>query len=607
MSSILARYGVMAPPSPERKVVTKGRPVSDSEELRRVIELPSRERPTSEELSEAAAWLKEKLGVERPDCACVEHFKRLCCKDLRPVQTWALVEGASVGGVLGPIGVGHGKTLLDLLMAMVVPDCRVAVLLLPPSLKAQLLEVDWRFYSQHWKLPNLAGGKWLTPGRPLLHVVAFSELSGSKNSDLLSRIKPDTLIIDEAQSVAQPTAARTKRLMRYLREHPEVRVFCWSGTLTKRSLRDYGHLASASLKDGSPLPRTWMALEEWASALDPAVIQSPPGALVKLTKPGELVRDAFRRRSNETAGVINSASDDSCESSLVISQRMLDAPPTIRDMIKKLENDWNRPDDEPLVDILQVAACARELACGFFYRWIWPRGESKAVRDAWLEARKAWASELREKLKRAGEGLDSPKLLEDAARRFHKARDIAKTEIDMPRWDSECWPRWDEVRDTALPSTEAVWIDDYLVKDAASWLQEEIGICWYEHTAFGKAVEKASRMPRFGAGRDASSDILREDGRRSMVCSILAHGTGKNLQMFKRNLVANPPSDGAAWEQLLGRTHRQGQLADEVLVDVYRHTAALAKAVDKARDLADYIQGVLGAPQKLVAKADWRF
>jgi hypothetical protein len=62
----------------------------------------------------------------------------------------------------GPIGVGHGKTLLDLLTPMVVP-CRVAVLLLPSKLKKQLLESDWHFYGQHWKLPNLAGSRWQHP------------------------------------------------------------------------------------------------------------------------------------------------------------------------------------------------------------------------------------------------------------------------------------------------------------------------------------------------------------------------------------------------------------------------------------------------------------
>ena len=85
-------------------------------------------------------------------------------------------------------------------------------------------------------------------------------------------------------------------------------------------------------------------------------------------------------------------------------------------------------------------------------------------------------------------------------------------------------------------------------------------------TAFGRAVAEAGDFPFYGAGDVAAAGILQENGKRTVVASIKAHGTGRNLQAFCRNLVANPPSDGATWEQLLGRTHRQGQEADEVTV-----------------------------------------
>jgi hypothetical protein len=55
------------------------------------------------------------------------------------------------------------NTLLDLLSALVVPNVKSAVLLIPPNLKRQLLDVDWEFYGQHWLLPNLAGGRWFYP------------------------------------------------------------------------------------------------------------------------------------------------------------------------------------------------------------------------------------------------------------------------------------------------------------------------------------------------------------------------------------------------------------------------------------------------------------
>ncbi|WP_240486836.1 hypothetical protein [Hyalangium minutum] len=72
----------------------------------------------------------------------------------------------------------------------------------------------------------------------------------------------------------------------------------------------------------------------------------------------------------------------------------------------------------------------------------------------------------------------------------------------------------------------------------------------------------------------------------------------------------NPPADGAAWEQAIGRCHRQGQLADEVEVEVevelYQHTDELIEAFRKARDFARFIEQTEGTPQKLCfASYDW--
>ena len=60
-----------------------------------------------------------------------------------------------------------------------------------------------------------------------------------------------------------------------------------------------------------------------------------------------------------------------------------------------------------------------------------------------------------------------------------------------------------------------------------------------------------------------------------------------------------PPSSGQAWEQLLGRTHRPGQEADEVWVGVFQHTRPFRKALQTARGDADYILRTLGGVQKL--------
>jgi hypothetical protein len=62
-------------------------------------------------------------------------------------------------------------------------------------------------------------------------------------------------------------------------------------------------------------------------------------------------------------------------------------------------------------------------------------------------------------------------------------------------------------------------------------------------------------------------------------------------------------ADAGAWEQLIGRTHRQGQLADEVEVYVFAH-GAFADALETARERAKYIENTTGNTQKLLL-ASW--
>jgi len=587
----------------------RGEAVEDSRDLHRVLELPRRGRPDAEILIQE---IVRRYGKPNPACSCKEKFHRRCADKPLFTQAWALTEISQCGGLLGPIAVGDGKTLLDLL-AIFAAGVKSAVLLIPPQLKAQLIQVDWEFYSQHWYLPNLANGRWYDPKLPMLHVVAYSELSSAKNSDVLDRIRPDLIIADEAHLLRNSTAARTKRFKRYFSAYPGTKFCCWSGTLTTKSLKDYAHLSNLALKDGSPTPLHWPTVEEWAGALDPSDWPTGIGALKAFCKPGEYVRDGYRRRLEETPGVVSSPATMNCTASLVISKREISAPKAINDALAKLYNDWERPDgEEKLVSALEVHRCAKELSAGFYYHWIWPRGESLEVRKTWLAARRAWHSEMREKLKHSREFMDSPLLLAKAAIRWHEGfihveQDGRRVEVPphqahapLPTWNSLCWPDWKALRGTAEPKTEGVWVDQFLAEDAAAWLAKP-GIVWSEHDLFGRRVAEIARAPYFGPGADAAQALLAESGSRGIVASIRAHGTGKNLQAWQRNLVANLPSDAAIWEQLIGRTHRQGQLADEVTVEVYQHTPPVIEALSKARLYADYIQSTMGGRQKLLA------
>lgn len=276
-------------------------------------------------------------------------------------------------------------------------------------------------------------------------------------------------------------------------------------------------------------------------------------------------------------------------------------PQEVHAHIATVLEDGVRPDGEELVERLQQVACARQLASGFFHRWRYPRGEPLELITEWFAKRQAWNRELRQRLTHPREHLDSPGLLLRAALRAYQEPPY---EGELPTWKAKEFRAWHAIHRDVQPVPEAVWLSDAVVEDAAAWAQEAPGIVWVEFPELGERIARAAGAHWYGGGEEASAAIALERGTRSIVASIRAHGTGKNLQTFSRNLVANPPSDGGAWEQLLGRTHRQGQTADEVTVDLYLHTDELRRAWDRARELALFIEQTEGQRQKLCL-ASW--
>lgn len=573
--------------------------VEDSRDLERILELPVK---PAFDLSLVDEYTRL-LSRPNDNCTCAA-LGRPCVKRFNVVQAQAIFEMFDPGyragksaGLFAPISVGGGKTLLDLIAALVVPACKRAVLFIPAQLRNQLLALDWELYGNHWRLPNLAGGRFFTPGLPVLHVIAYSELSHAKSTDLLEKLVPDLIIADEAHNLRKPSAARTKRFRRYFKAHPATRFVCWSGTLTSRSIKDYGHLADLGLGEGSPVPTDYQTLEQWAKAIDPSDFPLPLGALRKLCQPGEHVREGFRRRLLSTKGVVASGAADDCKATLIVAKRSVaSAPQTISVVTAEVERTWQRPDQDELTDALSFYACLSQLASGFYYRFIFPRGEDPALIEQWKTARADWRRELRLKLKMPRVHLDSPLLCTQAAIRYHKGG----YDGPLPVWNAVYWPAWHDIRKSVGPETQTVWIDEWLARDAAAWAVEKPGIVWFEYNAFGDKVAELSGCTLYGAGEKAGEAIAQARGDRSIVASRVAHGTGKNLQFaFSRNLFGNLPVSNQDWEQCIGRTHRPGQPEDEVTVDIYQHTDALVNAFKRVCNEERYVQDTMGTVRKL--------
>jgi hypothetical protein len=561
---------VAFPVSPSR------RRVALTSELERVAGIPRRVRdPVAEEA--LAARMTELLKTPHGQMR------------LRPAQAFALYEFATVGGMFGPLRVGLGKTIISLLAPTVLQRSKrvgFRPLLVVPAGLVEKTERDRRLLVEHWDIA------------PFLKIMSYEWLGRVQAAEALKEFAPDLVVLDECHRARNRRGcAAARRLERFFREHPGTHCLAMSGTITKRSIRDYAHILCWCLPAAYvPVPLHFQDLEDWADALDEKKEREEgdavdPGALRALCQAEEeqlwdagharrAARVAFRRRLVETSGVVTT---DETPIDASLSIRLVRLPGSVdcvEDAFAQLRANWETPDGEPVMDGLEMFRHARELALGFFYRWdpVPPR--------SWLEPRRIWAKFVRETLKHS--------------RRFD-------SELQVRQWASTL-PKcvelrdWLAVRDTFTPNTVPVWLDDSVLRFVADWARSHKGIAWIEHQCFGQRLENEFGLPYYGKlGRDATKRLIDDHPRdKSMAASIASNKEGRNLQAWCENLIVSTPANGLNMEQLLGRTHRDGQEADEVTVDVVVNCAEHYEAFEQARRDADYIQTSTGSPQKLL-------
>lgn len=536
--------------------------VQATPEFYRVRDLPRRPQACPPELVELlTAALRTTTGTQT----------------LFPIQAFALAEAHDNNGLFAPIPVGGGKTLISILAPTLMHASRPVrcALNMTTSQLLPQLQGDVDEARKHWRFDHGA-----------FRAISYDMLSQAKNATFLDNLQPDLLILDEAHALADPTSARTKRFLRYMRANPDTRLIALSGTPMKKSLFDFWHLLKLALPHGCPLPLRWNEVTDWDSVLGnntrPDAIHRSPGALLKLCAEGEDVRKGYSRRLLETPGIVGS-SVAAVDSELIIRERPLALPAEIRGILQTLRRDYVTPWGEELENADALWRIVRQLASGFYYKWVWPTGKPDVE---WLEARKQWHRDLRDILRKSWSGMDSPMLVANAVR-------LGKLDV------RSYWP-WAAVmgRYRPTPPREAVWLSNHAVDDAAAWLDANPkGICWYESTAFGERLASRHHIPNYGPGAKASKAIRTE--RRPICASIPAHGTGKNLQHYNASLLVFPPSSGKVMEQLLGRTHRPGQLSSRVAVDMYVPVEEIRDGLDRAKAQALAYQALYNSPQKI--------
>jgi hypothetical protein len=162
--------------------------------------------------------------------------------------------------------------------------------------------------------------------------------------------------------------------------------------------------------------------------------------------------------------------------------------------------------------------------------------------------------------------------------------------------------------------TRPVRVCPYKIVQAADWAQRDVtegcgAVLWVHHREVGKwlAEELQSRgldvlhCPAGPKHNDTITDL--SNRHRLVVASISAHSTGKNLQHFSHQFIVQWPRSAVIAEQMIGRLHRSGQEADELVVVTNNTTDSDALNFAACLNDSCYIHDTTGVRQKLMYAA----
>lgn len=573
-----------------------GRVIRETLEFRRVRDLPRRAPDPDGEVvpgqTHAQLWTPALRLRERDDNGELV--------ELRPSQGWACSEAAQAppgGGIVCNYPVGEGKTITSFLLPTVWEAKRPLVMLPAATIQKKTLKLDLPQARRNWFIHDN------------IMFVSYEAMSREKQEDFFERFMFDVVVADEAHNLRNHKAAVVRRLMRYKEKYGWVRLGFMSGTFTSRSVKDYYHLLDLALGDGSPCPRSFMDIEDWADLLDEGVeddMRPKAGGMLQFCVAGETARQGYQRRLRETPGYL-SVLNSSVDCSLYISERPIEVPKVIRDAINAMRLSGTMPSGD-LVDPMEFSSRVAELINGFFYRWVWP-GEPDMP---WMFARRDWKRYARWVIKHSGE--------HQVGRNYDTEAQVARAwlkgyapavphDLLIEGVRSDVYDHWVAQRERLThelaakfhkhmrePPREAVWISDYMMDHCVKWLQDTPrALLWVDKVAVQQRLREKGALV-FGGGED---DV--ETETKSCAVSIDAHGTGKNLQhAYDANLFLAMLTSGQLVEQTLGRTHRQGQKSDQVTAEVFLPCVEFWNAFEQARRDAVYAEQTTAQRQKLL-------
>lgn len=593
---------------------------SIAQEIERIIALPIIPQPTEEQIRAVSLYYCPDGEIQ-----------------LYPEQVNAMMQYHEYGGLLCPIPVGGGKTLVSVLIpndAYNFFGKRKILLMVPPDLINQLRDVELPWYRRHisinipfyWLAGQTAGKRMLlaNSGRAGCYVVSYSILSGRQGSELLDAIKPELIVGDEIHSIASANPSARGRRFRIAIKMFGPQLVGLSGTITKKSPRDYHHLAVHTLHENCFMPRPTGIADEWAKIIDcnassidefhnnAAPQPGPIKPLIEWAKkyfpdqifPNNLIgfRSAFNIRKDTCPGVIASNGDQLGVSlritnidgsqqhrySSTLDNTKSNGWKELREIVKQLVTMWVAPNGDEIDHAMHLWRWRYELeGFGFYNNLYWPEAERVAARKKLplaeakniLERSQAhhmlhqeYMKDLRYWIKhRAKKGMDTPFLI--AGDMFHHGSDHVGPTL---------YKSWKTMKDAEFEGMverdkAVVRVCDFRVKKVVEWAQKwykdrpnKAAIIWVKNKGVAEwlrevFLEADLPMVYCPAGKMGQQNIDdRAQGNKFAIASISAHHKGRNLQYHHdAEFFAQWPREAHIAEQSLGRVHRNGQEADE--------------------------------------------
>lgn len=583
------------------------------EEWDRILSLPVRTETVESDI--------DSFSYKEIDARAYDSGFRLRQKQIDSVQQYD-----TAGGLLAQVRVGGGKTAISVMIAVraLRAGAKRALILVPAQVFEQLIVMDLPFLRA--RLPigvpfvPLKGARRmetvLRVKQPSVFVLPYSLLSRKDTRELLEAINPEIVVADEAHYLKNRNSARTKRFLAFMNKRKNCKFVAMSGTLTSKSLGDYHHLAVLALRDGVPMPKGATQASLWSGLLDAGSIatvekarplqplrtwaQRFRGVSTPYTIDG--FREAFRARLESAPGCVLTRSVDDLGTSLSFETVNVELPQEspVRDFLLDLDNYWVSPAGDEIAHAIHLYKWRYELSAGFYYALEWPKPRN-ADHEAMIDRAKDhhlalqdYYRALRDFLKNTNiPNLDTPMLV---------GAGISRGDNRVPKLVRETWQAAKALEFPGMPERvqNPVRVDPYKVDAAAAWAETvEGGIIWAHHQEMVDWL--CERIPRAVPARAGDLEIMKPELKTQLfVASMRAHGTGKNLQHHQNQLFVQWPRAANEAEQVLGRIHRPGQMADEITAHIlmgidFDHQLFCATLSD-----ALYIQLTTGAEQKLL-------